>query len=109
MTYQRNKYGSLQDGSNQRVEDGVEEPEVGAGEDHEAQHHRGALADVPAIGPLDALQLRPAGREEADHAREEPAAARRLRVPAGHGPAAHAGLTGGRRVLGDVRGTVVAE
>ena len=35
----------------------VEQAEVAAGDDHEAEHDGGALADLTAVRPLDAAQL----------------------------------------------------
>src|SRR4051794_10175871 len=69
------KHGEpLQNLLNDGVPDGVEEPEVGAGDEHEPQHHCGALADLAAIRPLDAAQLGPRGPQEVSGAAEQPLA-----------------------------------
>src|SRR3954453_19019590 len=87
MTYQRNKLGSddrggaegmswlqLQDPLDYGVPDRVEEPQIGPGDDHEPERHRGALADLAAIGPLDAAQLEVGRAQEVRGAPEEPLA-----------------------------------
>src|SRR3954451_6275810 len=76
MTYQRNKsslssgsgLGGLEDLLDDGVPDRVQEPEIGAGDDHEPEHDRRALADLAAVGPLDAAQLGPGGAEEVGRA-----------------------------------------
>src|SRR5919199_3392303 len=83
MTYQRNISWELEDRLDKGFPDGVEQPEVAAREDDEAQHDRSALADLAAVGPLDAAQLVDAVAEEGDQAAERAAAARgRLARPA---------------------------
>ena len=47
----------------------IGDAEVQAGDDDEAQHDRGGLPDLAAVGPLDPLQLGPGGREERDEAK----------------------------------------
>src|SRR4051794_12033468 len=39
------------------VPDRVEQPEIGAGDHHEAERHGRALTDLAPVGPLDAPQL----------------------------------------------------
>ena len=46
----------------------VGEAEVGAGDRDEAEHDRRGLRDLAAVGPLYALELGPAGAQEADRA-----------------------------------------
>src|SRR4051794_8034434 len=58
----------LQDEVDDVLGDDVGEAEVGAGDDHEADHDGGRLADLTAVGPLHALKLGPAGAHEADEA-----------------------------------------
>src|SRR3954447_22919513 len=60
MTYQRNmKEGAaaLKNCLDDGVPDGVEQPEISARDDHEPERHRGALAHLAPIRPLDAAQL----------------------------------------------------
>src|SRR5215203_5521578 len=72
MTYQRNMgEGPLQDGLDQGVPDGVEDAQVRACDDHEPERDRGALADLTAVGPLDALELGPGRTQEIHRASED--------------------------------------
>src|SRR3954447_9316975 len=92
MTYQRNilwgsSSRSLEDGLDQGAPDGVEEAQVAAGEQDEAQHDGGGLADVAAVGPLHPAQLVDAMAEEGQ---EAPAGAGRRVL----GPAAAEGHRG---------------
>ena len=48
--------------------DEVGDAEEGAGDDDEAEHDRGGLADLTAVRPLHALELGPAGPQEVDEA-----------------------------------------
>src|SRR6188474_831041 len=56
-----------QDLFDEEAEDGVEGAEVGRGDGDEDDRHGARLDQGVAIGPLDLLQLGPAGEEEADH------------------------------------------
>src|SRR3954471_13530556 len=58
----------LQDEVDDVLGDDVGETEVCAGDDHEADHDGGRLADLTAVGPLHTLKLGPAGAQEADEA-----------------------------------------
>ena len=77
----------------------VGEAEVGAGDDHEADHDGRGLSDLAAVGPLDALELLPAVAEEGD----DPVAAAAL-APAGGAVAFGAG--GDRRGRGGAVGAL---
>src|SRR4051812_34046677 len=48
---------ALKNGLDYGVPDGVEQPEIGARDDHEPERHRRALAHLAAVRPLDAAQL----------------------------------------------------
>ena len=61
----------LQDGLDDGIPDRVEQPEVGARDDHEPERHRGALADLTAVGPLDAAQLGVGRAQEVRRAAED--------------------------------------
>src|SRR3569833_2985485 len=91
MTYQRNKWfplrrpWALQDGLDEGLPQGTEQPQIAPGDHDEAQHDRGALADVTAVGPLHALELGPGRGEEGDDARHQPSAMGRLDLFAASG------------------------
>src|SRR4051812_21157335 len=70
----------------------VGDAEVDPGDQDEAQDHRGGLADLAAIRPLDTLELRPRGAEEVD----EPVAARGGGAARGLGHLGAAATVGGR-------------
>src|SRR3954468_5684341 len=60
MTYQRNMDSltwELEDGVDERLPQRVEQAEVASGDDDEAEHDRGRLADLAPVGPLHAAQL----------------------------------------------------
>jgi hypothetical protein len=61
--------GGLQDGVDDLLGHPVGDAQVRARDDHETDHHARRLEDLAAVGPLDALQLGPAGRQELDEAR----------------------------------------
>src|SRR4051794_10837408 len=77
MTYQRNiskrelSMGELEDGFDERLPDGVQQPEVATGEHDESESDGRALAHLAAIRPLHAAQLVDAVAEEG----QQPAAA----------------------------------
>src|SRR3954469_24806704 len=94
MTYQRNMpslggCGELEDGVDEGLPEGVEQPEIAAGDHDEAQDDRGGLADLAPIGPLDAPQLVPDVAQE-DYEARASAPCRRARVLGG--------LLGDRRI-----------
>src|SRR4051794_11536519 len=62
----------------------VGQAQVQAGDDHEADDHAGRLGDLPAVGPLYALELGPARAQEAEEAAD---AAMRRRAGRGLGAA----------------------
>src|SRR3954454_21147101 len=62
----------------------VGQDQVQAGDDHEADDHAGRLGDLPAVGPLYALELGPARAQEAEEADD---AAMRRRAGRGLGAA----------------------
>src|SRR5271166_2974654 len=66
-TYQRNIQTS-EDEFDDFLGDRVGQAEVGAGDGDEADDDGGRLRDLAAVGPLYALELRPARAEEADRA-----------------------------------------
>src|SRR3954451_3071908 len=74
MTYQRNM-GAMGLLSEKPLNDGVpnrvEEPQIGPGDDHEPHRHGRALADLSAVGPLDAAQLEVGGAQEVGGAAEQ--------------------------------------
>src|SRR5215213_370575 len=82
MTYQRNMDSPLQNGVDQGLPQRIQQAEVAARDDDEAEDDRGRLPDLPAVGPLDATQLVDGVAEEGD----DPAAAP-VRMP-GLGPLA---------------------
>ncbi len=73
-TYQRNiqrpqTFGGLsEDEFDDFLGDVVGQAQVGAGDGDEAEHDGGRLGDLAAVGPLHALELGPAGAQEADRA-----------------------------------------
>src|SRR5215216_2873689 len=88
MTYQRNievafsglsLWGS-DEALDEPVEQRIEGAQVGGGDRDEDHRHCGGLDQRLAVGPLDALELRPAGDEEAD---DPPALARLGRLSRG--------------------------
>src|SRR3954447_9326002 len=113
MTYQRNM-GSLarrplEEGLDDGVPNGVEQPEVGARHDHEPERHSRALTDLAAIGPLDPAQLLVGGAQEVCRSAEQPLARRVLALgvvlAGGRGSAlarGRAGAADGTARLGDV-------
>src|SRR6266516_1955711 len=66
MTYQRNMSRALQEVLDEEVEERVERAEVGGGDGDEEDRHPGGLDQRRAVGPLDSLELGPAGDEEPD-------------------------------------------
>src|SRR3954463_6729538 len=70
MTYQRNiqclkvERPALQDGLDDGIPDRVEQAEIRAGDHHEPQRHRRALADLSAVWPLNAAELGVRGPQE---------------------------------------------
>src|SRR3954470_21388659 len=77
--YQRNMFFEvlgLEDLLDQLREDRVQRTQVRADDQHEEEDDPGELCELPAIRPLDALQLRPHRYEE----REKPTAPVRLRA-----------------------------
>src|SRR2546430_2324567 len=89
--------GFLEDGLDLGLPDGGAQSEVAAGEDDEAEHDRGALADLAAVWPLDATELVDAVAEEGD---EAPAALARALARAGR----RRGAAGGEQVALDLVG-----
>src|SRR6478752_843812 len=69
-TYQRNIQiqTSLEDEFDDFFGDEVGQAEIGAGDRHETEHDGGRLRDLAAVGPLDPLQLGPAGTQERERA-----------------------------------------
>src|SRR5215207_4364368 len=59
---------TLENGFDQGLPDLVEQTEVAAGDDHEAEHDGGGLADLAAVRPLHAPQLVDAVAEEREQA-----------------------------------------
>src|SRR3954449_7676466 len=72
MTYQRNmgiqSSWFLEDGFDERLPERVEQTEVTARDDDEAEHDGGRLPDVATVGPLAPPQLVDAMAEERDDA-----------------------------------------
>src|SRR3954453_21916070 len=78
MTYQRNmevafsgRWGAfsgsdLEEPLHEEVEEGVQRPQIGGQNGNKDQRHRGGLDQRVAVGPLNALELGPAGDEEAE-------------------------------------------
>src|SRR6188768_463507 len=64
--------------SDHPAEDAVESAEIGGGDDDEEDRDRGRLDERVAVGPLDFLELRPAGSEEAEDAGALPLGGRLL-------------------------------
>src|SRR5277367_661833 len=60
-TYQRNIQGSSEDEFDEFLRHVVGDAEIGTGDRDEADDHGRCLEDLAAIGPLDPLQLGPAG------------------------------------------------
>src|ERR1039457_6341201 len=58
----------LEDGFDDFFGHEVGQAEVGAGDGHEHEHHGRGLEDLRAVGPLYALELGPAGTQEANDA-----------------------------------------
>src|SRR6202035_3554803 len=67
-TYQRNIQDPSEDEFDDFLGDVISQAEVGPGDGHEAEHDGRRLRDLAAVGPLHALQLGPAGTQEADRA-----------------------------------------
>src|SRR5829696_1431201 len=59
---------TLENGFDQGLPDLVEQAEVAAGDDHEAEHDGGGLTDLAPVGPLHAPQLVDAVAEEGEQA-----------------------------------------
>src|SRR5215217_7533766 len=82
MTYQRNMrfraLWVLEDGFDERLPERVEQAEVAARDHDEAEDDRRRLADLAAVGPLDATQLVDAVSEERDDAAAPAAGSVRL-------------------------------
>src|SRR6185295_10400919 len=68
MTYQRYMCAPLDDLLDQIIENAVEGTEVGRRDGDEEDRHRGCLNKGVAVGPLDFLELGPAGGEKAEDA-----------------------------------------
>src|SRR5271166_2588939 len=66
-TYQRN-IQVLEDEFDEFLGHVIGQAQIRARDRHEAEHDRGGLRDVAAVGPLDALKLCPAGAKEGDGA-----------------------------------------
>src|SRR3954451_20605112 len=62
---------TLEDPLNDGVPNGVEEPQIGPGDNHEPHRHGGALADLATVGPLDTAQLEVGRAQEVGGAPEE--------------------------------------
>ena len=78
-----NRCGVSEDEFDDLLRYDVGEPEEGSGDDDEAEHDGGRLADLAPVGPVHPLKLRPAGAKEVPEARAAPRARRRSGEVAG--------------------------